>query len=98
MSVASFLAEAEAEVLWEIRYYAAAEGDGGSRFRQAIEKATQRALVFPMAGQPYLKKTRRVFVRRYPFFVVYRPVPEGIVVFALAHESRRRGYWATRAR
>ena len=98
MSVANFLDEAEAELLWEIRYYTAAEGDGGARFRQSVEAATRRALAFPMAGQPYLKRTRRVFVRRYPFFLVYRPVSEGIVVFALAHESRRRGYWASRAR
>jgi hypothetical protein len=43
-------------------------------------------------------RTRRVFVRGYPFFLVYREEPDGIAVFALVHESRRPGYWASRAR
>ena len=49
-----------------------------------------------MAGQPYRSKTRRVFVKGYPFFLVYRPETAGIVILAVAHEARRPGYWLTR--
>ena len=51
-----------------------------------------------MAGQPYRSRTRRVFVKGYPFFLVYRPETEGIAILAVVHEARRPGYWSTRAR
>ena len=98
MSRARFLAEAEAEFLHEVAYYAERQPDGAVRVREAVEAATARALAFPKAGLSYLVKTRRVFVRDYPFFLVYREELGGIAVFALVHESRRPGYWASRAR
>lgn len=98
MSQARFLEEAEAEFLKEVRYYADVQASGAERFRAAIEEATARALAFPMAGLSYLARTRRVFVKGYPFFVVYRPEATGVVVLAVVHESRRPGYWMDRAR
>lgn len=98
MSRARFLAEAEAEFLHEVAYYAERQPNGAIRFREAVEAATARALAFPKAGLAYLVKTRRVFVRGYPFFLIYREEADGIAVFALVHESRRPGYWASRAR
>ena len=97
MSRARFLAEAEAEFLHEVAYYAEREPNGAVRFRRAVEAATARALSFPKAGPLYLVKTRRVFVRGYPFFMVYREEPDGVAVFALVHQSRSPGYWASRA-
>jgi hypothetical protein len=32
----------------------------------------------------------------FPFIVVYRTVPAGIQVIAIAHTSRRPGYWRKR--
>jgi len=98
VSRARFLQEAEAEFLREVEYYAEVQPNGGALFRQAVEAATLRALNFPKAGLSYLVKTRRVFVRGYPFFIVYREEPGGIAVFAVVHESRRPGYWVSRAR
>ena len=98
MNKARFLYEAEAEFLREVAYYSERPPNGGVRFRQAVEAASARALAFPKAGLSYLVRTRRVFVRGYPFFLVYREEPGGIAIFALVHESRRPGYWMTRAR
>jgi plasmid stabilization system protein ParE len=98
VSQARFLEEAEAEFLKEVQYYANVQASGAERFRAAIEEATARALAFPMAGLSYLARTRRVFVKGYPFFLVYRPEAAGVVVLAVVHESRRPGYWMSRAR
>ena len=49
-----------------------------------------------LAGAPASKNTRRVFLRDFPFAVVYRPDADGITIFALAHHSRRPGYWQSR--
>jgi len=94
---ARFLEEAEAEFLKEVRYYADVQAKGAERFRTAVEEAAARALAFPMAGQPYRSKTRRVFVRGYPFFLVYRPETEGVTILAVVREARRPGYWMSRA-
>jgi plasmid stabilization system protein ParE len=95
---ARFLEEAEAEFLKEVRYYADVQTKGGERFRMAVEEAAARALAFPMAGQPYRSKTRRVFVKGYPFFLVYRRETEDVAILAVVHEARRPGYWLTRVR
>ena len=98
MSRARFLEEAEAEFLKEVQHYADVQAKGAERFRMAVEEAAVRALAFPMAGQPYHSNTRRVFVRGYPFFLVYRPETEGIAILAVVHEARRPGYWLSRVR
>ena len=98
MKQARFLEEAEAEFLKEVEYYAKVQASGADRFRAAIEEATARALAFPIAGLTYLAGTRRVFVKGYPFFIVYEPEPEGVVVIAVVHEARRPSYWQSRAR
>jgi hypothetical protein len=46
--------------------------DLGSRFAAAVEEAALRAVSFPLTGSPASKNTRRVFVKNFPFAVVYR--------------------------
>ena len=96
MNEARFLEEAEAEFLAEVAFYAEVQSGGAERFRTEVEKATARAVTFPKAGLRYLANTRRVFVKGYPFYLVYRPESTGIVVIALVHGSRRPGYWISR--
>ena len=98
MSQARFLEEAEAEFLSEVQYYANVQAKGAEKFRAAVEEATARALAFPMAGLNYLFATRRVFLKGYPFFLVYRPEETGVVIFAVVHEQRQPGYWGKRVR
>jgi len=93
---AKFVAAARREFLIEVDYYNN-EGPGlGARFTAAVEEATARAVAFPLAGSPYAEGTRRVLLKDFPFSIVYRPTTEGIIVFALAHQSRLPGYWQAR--
>lgn len=96
MSKAHYLKEAETEFLAEISYYKSLQVQGADKFRAALEEATARALTFPEAGPQYLANTRRIFLKGYPFFIVYLPVPSSIVVIAVVHEARRPGYWTSR--
>jgi plasmid stabilization system protein ParE len=84
---------ARREFLKEVVYYNE-QGPGlGAAFAQEAEEATARALAFPQTGSPATKSTKSVFVKRFPFIVVYRPDREDIVVFAVAHRSRKPEYW-----
>jgi hypothetical protein len=96
VSRARFVAAARREFLAQVIYYNEEQPGLGARFTAAIEEAVIRALAFPLAGSPATRNTRRVFVKDFPFAVVYRAHAEGITVFALAHHSRRPGYWQLR--
>jgi plasmid stabilization system protein ParE len=93
---ASFVAAARREFLAEVIYYNKERPGLGERFAASVEEAAARAVAFPLAGSVATKNTRRVFLKDFPFAVVYRPDPDGIVIFALAHHSRRPGYWQSR--
>jgi toxin ParE1/3/4 len=96
MKQARFVAEAREELLLEVRYYNAERAGLGGRFARAVEEATARALAFPMTGAPATKSTRRVFVKDFPFAVVYRSNEDGIIIFAIAHHRRKPDYWRSR--
>jgi hypothetical protein len=68
----------------------------GARFTAEVEDGTARALAFPLAGSVVTKNARRVFLKEFPFALVYRPVADGIMVIALAHHARYSGYWESR--
>lgn len=91
-----FIAPARREFLSEIVFYNGKEPGLGIRFAAAVEEATARAVAFPLAGTPASRSTRRVFVKNFPFAVVYRHDAEEVVIFAVAHHSRRPEYWQSR--
>lgn len=96
MTRARFVAPARTEFLAAVTYYLEVDPAQGARFVQAVEAATVRALAFPLSGSPTEPSVRRVMVKDFPFSVFYRPEPDGIVVFAVAHHSRLPGYWRGR--
>ena len=68
----------------------------GERFLNAVEAAERMILENPLRGQPYEAGTRKLRVKKFPFSVVYKEFSDFIMVFAVAHFSRKPGYWADR--
>ena len=91
-----FVEPARLEVLAEVDFYHRVEAGLGPKFLDAVEEATARALAYPLAGSPAQNRTRRVFLRDFPFALVYRPDEQGFTIYALAHHARRPGYWRSR--
>jgi len=92
-----FIPQADAEVAWETRYYRREAGPTvAQRFVRALEEATRLAREFPDAGSPGTENTRHIQLKGFPFSIVYRRVPEGILVFALAANAREPRYWVPR--
>ena len=96
MKRARFADTARSELLAKVAYYEDKEPGLGQKFLLAVEEATARALAYPLTGTPASKRTRRTFLKDFPFALVYRPDDIGIIVFALAHHARRPGYWRSR--
>ena len=63
-----------------------------------MTRAIDRLGLNPEVGNPMSadQKTRRLFVARFPYQIVYRVRPREIVIVALAHLKRRPGYWKHR--
>jgi plasmid stabilization system protein ParE len=60
--------------------------------RHAISEIQQRPATFAK----HLHGTQRYLLRRYPYAVVYRELPDSIQIVAVAHTKRRPGYWKAR--
>ncbi len=96
MKRALFTAPARREYLSIIAFYNDKNPTLGTRFADAVEEASARAITFPDSGSPASKNTRRVFLNGFPYSLVYRASDEGILIFPLAHHSRLPGYWQSR--
>ena len=93
---ARFLAPARKEFLDNIVFYDSRRPGLGKRFVQAVQRAVQLALAFPDAGRPAKDAVRRIVIRDFPFEMLYKPEKGGILVIAIAHQSRQPEYWRGR--
>ncbi len=93
-----FHPEAEAEFLSAARRFEEQTENLGADFIAAVERTYRRVLLFPESGRAYGRRLRRVLVPRFPYGLLYRVEPERIFIVAVAHLSRRPGYWRSRLR
>jgi toxin ParE1/3/4 len=91
-----FHPEAENEMNAEADYYDDKHEDLGSDFLEEVRQVAMEAAENPDHGSPFSRSTRRRKLRCFPHRLVYVPSGEGIVVIAVAHPSRRPGYWGDR--
>ena len=91
-----FIAVAREEFLAEVAYYNAAQVGLGVKFSIAVESAVMLAAEFPDVGSGSGSGTRRVIVKGFPFSVIYKSFADRLIVFAIAHQSRRPRYWSAR--
>ena len=67
-----------------------------SRFVLQVTRAVQLISEAPQRWPNYSRDTRKFVLRRFPFLVIYRELPNVIQVLAIAHAHRRPGYWKNR--
>ncbi len=93
----SFNPEAELEFSEAARWYLDEAGVNQARdFRNEVHRTLQLLGEHPAVGTPGRHRTRSLVVRRYPFSVVYCMQEDTVRVIAIAHQSRRPGYWGGR--
>jgi len=90
---------AKAEMLAAAAWYRDASPSAAERFLARARRTMELIEHFPQAGspvRPFKKGTRRMWVRGYPYQLVYVDVGDHIEIIAVAHDSRRPGYWRKR--
>lgn len=96
MKPVAFHPDAATEFDAAIRFYEKQLPGLGVDFRKDIEIAVQRIQTTPSRWSLYGKRTRRFLIRRFPYLVIFRELSEEIIIIAVAHGSRRPGYWHER--
>jgi plasmid stabilization system protein ParE len=89
--------EAEAEADGTFEYLWTRSESAAFGFDAELRAAFRTLRKTPRICAPYQRGTRRIMLKRYPFFVVFREFPDRIQIVAVAHGKRRPGYWAKRS-
>ncbi len=67
--------------------------DFRSRLRAAFQEIRRNPERYPRQHRTVVRK---YILKRFPYLIFYIDYPEYIRVFAIAHTSRRPGYWKSR--
>jgi plasmid stabilization system protein ParE len=89
---------AVAEIDHEVDYYELRQVGLGAELEDEIDGVMELILRFPKAAPQWKSRPDRrvVVLDRFPFTLAYQIKGDDIVILALAHTSRRPGYWSRR--
>lgn len=87
---------AERELLDSARFYNQESAGVGDRLVDEFLSVMERLCRHPESGARISKRLRVTRFRQFPYSVVYKIEDELILVVAVAHQSRRPGYWKGR--
>jgi plasmid stabilization system protein ParE len=93
-----YLPFARAEFREAIAWYRARSVGAARRFNEEVAVVERLLILHPRIGKKIEADVRSICVNDYPYTLVYVIEKEEIVVVALAHHSRRPGYWKDRLR
>jgi toxin ParE1/3/4 len=95
--LAEFHHEAAAEYDAAFDWYLERSPDAAIRFDAEVERALAQIVQAPRRWASGSHSTRRFLLRQFPFVLIYRERPSaGIQIVAVAHTSRKPGYWSAR--
>jgi len=91
-----FLEEAIVEATAAREWYARRSSQAAARFAAELQACLDRIVDDPLRFPRYAFGTRRCRLRRFPYVIVFRTFDAEIEITAVAHGSRRMGYWRHR--
>ena len=96
MKTADYHPDARLELIESALFYDARQTHLGSKFLVAVEACQSVIQRQPALGSPFDSGTRRLMVKGFPFQLIYRDYDNAVFVLAVAHCSRKPGYWKER--
>jgi len=87
---------ASAELVAAGRFYEERSPGLGHQFLDAVEASLATLRSNPLLGRSDAHGRRRWLIRRFPYLIVYRVEGSFLHVLAVAHTSRKPGYWEFR--
>jgi plasmid stabilization system protein ParE len=87
---------AEDELLNEIGYLELRANGLGRRFFEEIRRSEKLISQFPESAEEIRPGIRKRILRKFRYSLIYSIEEEGVLILAVAHHSRRPGYWLGR--
>lgn len=88
---------AEIEFAEAAVYYESHETELGERFVDHVEDALERLLKDPERPRLFDGEHRRVFLKKFPYQVIYRIKNGKLEILTVKHERRDSDYWRERS-
>jgi toxin ParE1/3/4 len=93
--------DADEEIFSHIRYYAARSANLGVQLWGEVQAVFKLIAEHPLIGEVVPRArvhgtARRIPLRRFPFFLIYRIHTDYVEVMARAHTSRKPNFWRGR--
>jgi plasmid stabilization system protein ParE len=89
--------EAEEDLAEAAAWYETQQAGLGSRFLDEVLAALATVADMPFMNAIIYRKTRRAWMRRFPFGIFYQVESDGVIVIAIIHGSRHPRRWQGRA-
>jgi plasmid stabilization system protein ParE len=96
MKTLRFHREAEQELVEARDWYEARSEVTRQAFALEVAHAIDRILEAPLAYSLGRRGERRFVLDRFPYTIIYRLREAEVFIVAVAHQSRRPGYWQRR--
>ena len=96
MKPAKYHPLARSELIASALFYEERSRGLGERFLKAVEVTEASICEHTLWGNSFVSGTRRQRVKKFPFALIYKEFSDCIMVFAVAHFSRKPGYWTER--
>ena len=90
------IAAARIEFDEAVTFYLGRSDRAATDFVDAFERTKSSLSRFPFSGSRIRPDCRRTLVHNFPYQLIYRIRDGEIVVYAVAHQKRRPGYWRKR--
>ena len=90
--------EARLEFREAIAYYEDCRNGLGLEFSREIYASINRVADTPLLWSRLTDNSRRFLTKRFPYSVIYQVLNDAILIVAVAHQSRKPGYWKNRLR
>jgi plasmid stabilization system protein ParE len=88
--------EARLEFREAIAYYEGCREGLGLEFSREVFAAISRIAETPLIWTKLSVNSRRSLTRRFPYSIIYQATDHDILIVAVAHQSRKPGYWKKR--
>ncbi len=89
---------AERDLLEAVEFYDLERPSLGQLFLDRVEAALQQIVAYPQGAPAALGQPRKFVLDGFPYSIMYWLDESGVVVSAVAHQSRRLFYWQNRQR
>lgn len=91
-----YLAIARDEIREAADYYAAISPDLGKAFKRELRQLMRLVATMPQAWPSSGEGTRKCLLTRFPYLVIYAPLPSELLVLAVGHQHRHPTFWRER--